>query len=711
MKWQTRLSTLLFQQEKRIMYENDVKPKKTRKNSHSKKQFDYTDVFSSDIILDDMLFGVLVRSPVQCGTVPEIELPELPEGVSFFSAKDIPGNNDVLVRGEHISIFADKEILYYGQPIGILIGPDENELNELLPSIAFSIDPLNIPLGLEFSESFSDEQLLANRSIIYGEPDKIFEESKNQFEQTFKSFIKQQKEERNSCVVSFTGKQLHVYTNSQWASHLRKTVADTLNINDDSILIHKTHQVKTRINDTWISSVTAVQAAVASYKLHKPVKIVYSLTEQESYIEHNEPASIRYRTSCSDDGTITSMDICILINAGIINPFIQYILDRFVIAASGVYKTQNLRIDAYAIKTNYPPLNCSFTWGDSQSFFAIESHMHHIAEKLNIDFDELKEKNFLKENDSSFYCKYKPLYIEETMNKVSVMSDYKRRNTAYQLLSSFPPETPQKRLRGIGLAIAQEGNCLLADDMIRSKYSLETTLETDGSLSVKIYSPTDHLKTIWQKLIEKILDIPPENVHFDTDFSNTEEPAEPDVLSLNITIMTQLLKKCCMTLQKSRFRQPLPIYVKKSFIPSRKSTWDNANFSGQPFQTSSCVAAVVEVEIDTTTYEVLLRDVNIALECGELLDEKSALSSVKTDAARIISNFVTPNSLNLVYPKVEFIPSGEPPKEIGTIIEDVLPAAFNSAVSQALGIEVTEIPLQTDSIFKLLSQKGNNDEH
>ena len=170
------------------MSESDTKLKKTtKKRSHSKKQFDYTDVYAGDIVLDDMLFGVLVRSPVQCGSVPEIELPELPEGVSFFSAKDIPGTNNVTVKSTHISVFADKEILYCGQPLGILIGPDENKLNELLPSIGFSIDPLNIPFGLEFSESFSADQLLANRSILYGEPDKVYTESKHQSEQALSS--------------------------------------------------------------------------------------------------------------------------------------------------------------------------------------------------------------------------------------------------------------------------------------------------------------------------------------------------------------------------------------------------------------------------------------------------------------------------------------------------------------------------------------------
>ena len=618
------------------MPETDTKPKKKR--SRLKKHFDYTDIYTSDIVLDNMLFAVLIRSPVQCGAVFEIEIPELPEGVSFFSAKDIPGSNKVFIKKISTSVFADDDILYYGQPIGILVGSDEHKLNELLSSISFSIDSLNMPVGLEFSESFSADQLLANRSILHGEPDRIFAQSHYQIEQTFKSKITLPKEERNSCVVYFNGKQLHIYTNSQWASHLRKTVAETLAIDDDNILIHKTHQAKTRINDIWISSVTAAQAAVASYYLNRPVKIVYSISEQETYIERSDPALIRYRTSCNSEGKITSMDICILINAGIINPFIQYILDRFVIAATGVYKIPNLRVDAYAIKTNYVPLNCTFTWGDSQAFFAIENHMHYIAEKLNIDINELKKKNFLSENGFDFYCKYRPIFIEETIEKVASMSDYMRRNTAYQLLSSFPPITPQKKLRGIGLAVAFEGGCFLAEDLIRTKYSLETTLDTDGFLSVKVYSPTEHLKIIWKNFIEKILDIPPENIHFDTDYSSTEEPAEPDVLSLNITIMTQLLKKCCTTLQKSRFRQPLPIHVKKTFSPLRKNQWNTSEFSGQPFQSTTWAAAVVEVEVDTITYEVSLRDVNIAIECGELLDEKSATSSVKTEVSRICIN-------------------------------------------------------------------------
>lgn len=706
------------------MLENEAKPKKKRA-SHAKKQFVYTQTFSSDIVLDDMLFGLLVRSPVQCGTVPEIELPELPEGVSFFSAKDIPGSNNVAVKNASTSIFADKEILYLGQPLGILVGPDEHQLNELLPSIGFSMDPLNIPMGLEFTDSFSADQLIANRSIIHGEPDSTFEKEEHKFEQTFSLDFVQPKVERNSCVVSYTGKQLHIYTNSQWAKHLRSTVAETLAINDSHILIHKTHQVNTKINDTWITSVTAAQIAVASFHLHKPVKLVYSLSEQETYIERIEPASIRFRTSCNNEGKITSLDICMLVNAGIINPFIQYILDRFVIAATGAYKIENLRIDAYAIKTNQPPLNCSFTWGDTQAFFAIENHIHYIANQLKIDINQIRKQNFLKPNDEDFYCKIDTSSVNEVIKKASIRrafidkeskteqesSEYERRNSAYNLISESSSKNTHKHLRGIGLAVAHEGSCFLAEDLIRNKYSLETTLETDGSLSVKIFSPSEHLKTIWLRLIEKLLDIPSENVNFETDYSNTEEPEEPDVLSLNITVMTQLLKKCCMSLQKSRFRQPLPISIKKTFMPSRKKPWNTQDFCGQPFLATSWAAAVVEVEVNTVTYEISVRDVNIAIECGELLDEKSAISAVKTESAKLLTSFVEPNSLNIIYPKVSFIQSGENPKEIGSIIESILPAAFSSAVSQAIGVPVTNLPLQTDSIFNLLAQKEMPDEN
>ncbi len=758
------------------------RPKKPRaRNTKGKKRFDYSEMYYSDIMLDNMLYGVLVRSPVQCGAITQIDLPPLPDGAFFFSADDVPGCNTVDIQGTQVPIFAGDNILYQGQPVGILVGPDETELFELLGQIDFKLQYTSLPIGLDFSDTFSADQLLASRSILQGEVDKEYENADFKFEQTFSLNLPCTPRERNGALVSFSGRQMNIYSNTCWSSHLRKTVAAALNIAESSIVLHKTQPGESKINDTWIASISAAQVAVASFHTHKPVKLVYSIDEQHSYIEQNVSSSVRHRTGVNRDGRIVSMDICVIINAGAFNPFIQYILDRFAIAACGIYSVENIRIDAYALKTNYSPLNCTFNWGDEQAFFAVENHIQQIARELGVNHLEFKAKNVFDESSSPFFeisedfernlKKLLPQPEEQTAQpelngendekfpdvpnaanfsaigtqnaeKLSASptlfgqiakkitqkienkspfiipgkskylaaltecavqkSNYLRKNAAY-LTVAFKPSSWDKIKRGVGIAMAFDGNGFFMPDFIRSKYSLEMTLESDGILSIKIYSPTEQLKTIWSDIVCKMLDLKPEQIRFESDYSYTNEPEEPDVLAENITIMTQLLKKCCKTIQTSRFRQALPITVHKTYTPPKKTAWNCESFSGTPFLSTTWGVAVVEVEVDTTTYNVTARNVTLAIDGGEIMNQQQAEITAIVAANQTIKNFVSPQSLNVVQPNVYFIPSKEAPKQIGEIVNNILPAAFSNAVSQALNKPITALPLTTDSIYRIIS--------
>lgn len=752
------------------------------KTTKSRKRFDYSEMYYSDIMLDNMLFGVLVRSPVQCGAITQIDLPPLPDGAFFFSAADVPGCNKIDIQGTQIPIFAGDDILYQGQPVGILVGPDETELFELLAQIDFKLQYTNLPIGLDFSDSFSADQLLASRSILQGEVDKEYENADFKFEQTFSLNLPCTPQERNGALVSFSGRQLNVYSNTRWSSHLRQTVAAALNIAESSIVLHKTQPGESKINDTWIASLSAAQAAVASFHTHRPVKLVYSIEEQQDYIEQNISASVRHRTGVDKRGKIVSMDVCVIINAGAFNPFIQYILDRFAISSCGIYNAENLRIDAYALKTNYSPLNCSFSWGDEQAFFAAENHIQYIARELGVNNLEFRAKNVFDENDKPFFeigddfeltlhrllskeqneeadagqnaeneakalatqnpasslsaygsqnpaklsaspalfgqiakkisrkienkspfiIPNKSKYLESLIECVTRPTNYMRKNAAYQTVAQKPSEN-DKIKRGIGIALGFDGNGFFMPDLIRTKYSLDMTLESDGILTIKIYSPTEQLKNIWTDIVCKMMDLKPEQIRFETDYSHTNEPDEPDVLAENITIMTQLLKKCCKTIQNSRFREALPITVHKTYTPPKKTAWNSETFTGSPFVSTTWGAAVVEVEVDTISYNITARNVTIAIDGGEIMNQEQAEITAIVASNRIMKNFVAPQSLNVVQPNVYFISSKEAPKQIGEIINNILPAAFCSAVSQALNKPITALPLTTDSIYRIIS--------
>lgn len=75
--------------------------------------------------------------------------------------------------------------------------------------------------------------------------------------------------------------------------------------------------------------------------------------------------------------------------------------------------------------------------------------------------------------------------------------------------------------------------------------------------------------SIWKSIAADLLSIPVKSVTIDAS-PRTEESELPETMVSNISVMTQLVKKCCIAIQKLRFRQPLPIRVKRSFVPGKK---------------------------------------------------------------------------------------------------------------------------------------------
>lgn len=676
--------------------------------------------FADDLYFDDMLYGVLVRSPIQVGSIAKINLPALPDGVHFFDAENVPKHNSIETRGTVIPVFTKESVSYCGQPVGVLVGKDESLLVELCNEIEFEGGDLlfdtngELLVGFEFSDCFSDEQIIARKTLIQGEVDKVYEDAMYQFEEEFSSSLVFPTDERSCVVAHYTGKILHLYTSSHWESHLKKNVASVLGIKESSIVVHQTLTKEQRINDILIGTVLASQAAVASYYLKKPVKLCYSIDEEQEYIEREVSASIRHRTSVDENGIISSMDVCIRLDAGAFSPFIQYILDRMAITACGVYAPKNLRVDVYALKTSYPPLNCSYYWGDSQAFFAVENHLHTIAsaleEKIGIDLLKFKMQNaVLQANKSNFFLRHTSYGNVPFFAEILKKSDFEQKNYFYNLLAKKESNVTlpiTKMKRGIGIATAYEGNGFLFPDSVRSKYNLECTIESDGSFCIKCPEPSEMISSFWKNIIKKSLGIEENLIHFAQN-SAEKDAKDPDVLRENLTIMTGLLKKCCSALQKKRFREPLPLSVKKSFSLSQKNVWNNETFTGQPFQSSSWALAVIEVEIDTITYDVRIRNCTVGIDGGAILNEQKAKDTVRHLLYQISAHFIEMSSLDIENVVIHFYQSDEQPKEIGEIICNVVPAAFTQAIAEALNEPICTLPLKNDAMYEMIFNKGD----
>ena len=98
---------------------------------------DGTIKYVSDYSFDDCLWGRLVRSDIPRGIIKAIRLPEMPEGYRFITYKDLPegGHNYLHMITKDWKCFAENDVRYVGETIGIMVGPDRTTVENLKDSV------------------------------------------------------------------------------------------------------------------------------------------------------------------------------------------------------------------------------------------------------------------------------------------------------------------------------------------------------------------------------------------------------------------------------------------------------------------------------------------------------------------------------------------------------------------------------------------------
>ncbi len=662
--------------------------------------------YYSDITLSELFYGVIIRSPIDSGTIRSITHPNLPENYSIITARDIPGENLILTNNIETPILAYEKVSYVGEPIGILVGPDQITLYELLDEIEIKYTEAQ-----ETAEVLANKtNIIASRTVNFGESELLYTNSEIQIERSYASKLQFTKsKEPLGTICNYSKKHFTIYAPTQWPYHLRMGVCNVMNCAKTDITIVKTITDNNATNSLWRTSLLACQAAIASKVVGKPVKIVLSRKEQDDYVDSPINVHTSFEISLEKNGTIKAMNANIKVDCGSYCPFAQEILDRMIIVISSMYRYKNFCITAYAQTSRKPPLSADLHLTDFLAFFSLENMMQEISNELNIFPNELREKNILIENKDKknypFLVNSMPL--KDVINKIIEESDFLRKHVAYSLNSNkFDFYLP---LKGVGLSCAFEGSGFYGASVNEANLSMEVTMEVDGSVLIKSPSPPESIFEIWKEIVIEILKVEKNVISMDEEVGIDTEPILPNITADNISILTNLLKKCCIAIQKQHFRNPLPISVRKSVATSKSKKWNKKDFSGEPFHSTSWVAAVTEIEVDPCTYSPKILSIWIVISGGQILNKTRAELSVKKAIHQTLIHTVPGVLFNELPTHISFIESKEEPKEIGDLVYNVLPASITNALSLALKRDIPALPLLPDAIYYALNKKSSEE--
>ena len=135
-------------------------------------------------------------------------------------------------------------------------------------------------------------------------------------------------------------------------------------------------------------------------------------------------------------------------------------------------------------------------------------------------------------------------------------------------------------------------------------------------------------------------------------------------------------------------------------------------FKGSPYYNTAFGACSLELELDSTTFREKIKKICVIIDGGKILHPKAAENAVHRSVQRCLSTLVNGDSLFSPAPQisVQFTQSEEEPKQIGHLVFSMLPAAYTSALSQALAVTVSSLPLSTNSIFNILERAKKSHE-
>ena len=676
--------------------------------------------FVSDLTFDGQQYAVIVRAPVSSGIISAVHLPPLPEGYAFYGAAQLPAHKTVEVFEHPLPIFADGEIDYKEQAVGILTGDNAATLESLRKEIRIELEPIpedSFEAGRP--HTLFDYPIIAREVRTAGDIDSIFETADSTVFSSIKiSSQYAARSEPFAALTVFREDGLDVYVPTQWPFHVRAAVAKATGLAEESVVVHPTQTGETFNELLWYPSLLACQCAVAAVLQRKTVSLNLSAEESRASAPKTPEMIIEHKSALSGTGTIAAMQISIIVNAGACCPLIDKILKQITAAALGPYSVPNYRIEARASNTVEGLIDIFEGWGDYYASNALENHINKIIQEYNLSPAEWRVKNMPENYGAVFSSLFELL---------TAKSDFTCKHAAYRVFNRGKRDKRDGRWRGIGLAAGfQYGGC--AADFT---YSAELTLDIHNKLLIKAEPAEEDVKKLIRKLAAKRLEIAETDITFAGLTTADMNVSGPATAGNTDGIILPLIEQCLTDLQEQRFRNPLPISISRSAGAPQsdvQQSENETNETGVSFISQTPAACIIELEMDTVCYDIQIRKIWFACRPGKNYEKKQILNALRKNIAAALSRTakealpsletgesplpysgyrtILPNEMPPL--SVDVLERGKSMSGFDSCALNILPAAYLAALNQILlrvPARIDTLPIRTEHLFKALTGK------
>ena len=680
----------------------------------------------------------------------------------------------------HDKFVLDEYVRHIGDEVCAVAAVDDRTADEALSLIKVKYEVLEPVLDMETA--------IDNPSIIHNE-DEIHEmfptgfEPKRNIAAKYHMQVGEVEKSLKECEVTleetfYTQAQAHVmlephtvnaridfqdrlvlYSATQTPIHVRRIISQTLDIP-----LSKIRVIKPRVGGGFGGKQAIhgeMLVSAVTMRTGMPSKMVFTRKEvfESSYSRH--PMKIDIKLGADKDGTLKAIDCYILSDTG---AYGEHALTVFMVAGSKVLplynKVDSVRFYGDVVYTNHTPAGAYRGYGAIQGNYALESAIDMLAEKLGIDPLEFRDKNMIKENETSPIFEIMGEGTEGTaMNMDSCKLEYCLRRG--KELINWDQIYPRKqvsptKVKGVGMAIAMQGSGIPYIDM----GSAAIKLNDDGFYNLLIGatdigqgSDTVLAQIAAEALMCNIDQIIVYSSDSDlTPFDTGAYASSTTYVSGNATYKAAIKMKNMLIEEAAKvFKVDIKdvefdgiTFTTKDNTITLKQLSNRLYYNEDQKQLLSVdsyvghkspppfMAGYCEVEVDTETGEIDILHYVSVVDCGTTINPMLARGQVEgaiiqglgmaryeevkyAKNGRLITNdlfnYHIPSRLDVEKLTTEFADSYEESgpygaKSVGEIGIDTPPAALANAVYNAVGVRIKDLPITPEKIMRELHKKG-----
>ena len=673
-------------------------------------------IFTDDIQMEGVLTAIPLRATIAKGKIKHINIPKLPEGYYFISAKDILNENVCNIIFSDWPIFVEEQVNYYGETIGLVVGPEKEKCLDLVEE--FKIEYEEETPVLEMVNSYIHKEFTKGNPELFKTANRVYSES---FETGYQE---QAYLETQGMIVYLDGDKVTVKASMQCPFYIYNAISRVTGLPGEKIRVVQPAVGGAFGGKEHYPSLMGGQLATALLKIKKPIKMIFDRVEDITYTTKRHPSRTDISAYLDDKDNIIGLDIHVHIDGGAYKGCSGVVLSRALIACTNAYTFDNLIVNGDAYMTNKVPSAAFRGFGSPQSIFAIEMFIHHLADFLHVNPLELRNKYIVKTGDvtSTNGLFRDPIILEQLRDKAMDMSDYLNKVKLYSKPGSNRGIGMSWFLHGCGFTGSGESTIIKAKLIIRK----------DKNDIVRFYtSQVDfgqgNLTTL-KRIVVDTLGIPEDHVIYELPDTDKTLSTGPTAASRTTIIVGGLAAKAAQHL-KSIWRDGEEQEIIEPYVAPDYIKWDEDTMQGDAYPGYAWGVNIVEVSFDPITYQIKIEECWSTYDVGHCIDERivagqadgglvQALgygyfeNEVAPDGKfkqRNLSDYIVPTIKDIPELHTEFIDNPFPygafgAKGAGELTFVGGAPALALAIEMAIGKKINKIPANPEYIMELLEK-------